>query len=320
MIILDNNGIIIQVNSQAEAIFGYEEGELIGLCVDDLVPDTLTKNHAAQRSNYNVRPKTRKMGEGKRFSGKRKDGSHFFADISLRPFKTEDEQLVISSIRDITQYIETQSELAEKITQLEALHEIGVAISSAKGLDFLLNSIVEQAVELVGASSCSVLMPDEDSGELVFRAAVDDIVGIVVPPGQGIAARVLRTGTPAIVNDTRSDPDYYSIVGNEKQIPIETILVVPLLVEDRAIGVLTAVNKKEGKFTQSDCELLLTLASHAAISIQNARLYEQIQRDSEALEAEVAKRTEALRASQSALKHRNLELNRLYRASDTFIL
>lgn len=317
MIILDDKGFIIQVNSQAETLFGYEDGELVGRCIEELVPDQHAKKHAKLRKKYLAHPEPRSMGAGQRFSGKRKDGTEFFADISLRPIETDNHKIIISSIRNISHYIKTQTELARKITQLEALHEIGVAISSAQGLDYLLKFIVEQGVGLVGASSCSVLMPDDDSGELVFRAAVDDIVGLVVPPGRGIAARVLKSGVPEIVNNTAADPDYYAVVEEEKQIPIETIMVVPLLVEGRAIGVLTAVNKTEGEFTEDDCELLLTLASHAAISIQNARLYEQIQRDSAQLEEEVARRTEALRASQSALKHRNLELNRLYRASDT---
>ncbi len=317
MIILDQKGNIIQANTQADSLFGYKNGELVGLGVEELVPQRFAKKHTILRRKYSKHPTSRQMNSEQSFSGKRKDDSEFFADISLRPFEENNEKFVIASIRNITHHIEIQAELAQKVSQLEALHDIGVAISSAQGLDYLLKLIVDQAVDLVNASSCSVLMPDGESGELIFRAAVDDIVGMVVPPGRGIAARVLKSGVPEVVNDAPNDPDYYAMVEVETQIIIETILVVPLLVDDRAIGVLSAVNKKEGEFTQADAEFLLTLASHAAISIQNARLYEKIQRDSQQLGTEVAKRTEALRASQSALKLRNLELNRLYRASDT---
>jgi diguanylate cyclase (GGDEF)-like protein/PAS domain S-box-containing protein len=317
MIILNEDGVILQVNALAELLFGYQSGTFIGTSVEELIPKDLAKRHREQRRIFHLQPQARHMGEGKHFLSKRKDGKMFFADISLRPYDVDNDNLVIASIRDITHQIETQSILAQKVTQLEALHEIVVAISSTQDIGYLLNMIVEQAVELVGASSCSILMPDEYSNGLVFRAAVDDIVGMVVPPGQGIATRVLESGVPEIVNNAISDPGYYSVVAQENRLEIRTIMVVPLLVEGKAIGVLSATNKIEGIFTQADCDLFTTLANHAAISIQKTRLYERVQRNAEALEAEVARRTEALRASQSELKQRNLELNRLYRASDT---
>jgi diguanylate cyclase (GGDEF)-like protein/PAS domain S-box-containing protein len=316
MIILNENGVILQVNALAEILFGYQNGTLIGICVEKLIPQDLAKRHRKLRRKFHHQPTSRHMGEGKQFLSKRKDGTTFFADISLRPYDADNDSLIIASIRDISHQIETQSILAQKVTQLEALHEIVVAISSTQDIGFLLNLIVEQAVELVGASSCSILMPDEQSDGLVFRAAVDDIVGIVVPPGQGIATRVLENGAPEIVNNAITDPSYYSLV-QETRLEIQNIMVVPLLVEGKAIGVLSAINKNVGIFTQADCDLFTTLANHAAISIQKTRLYDRVQRDAEALEAEVARRTKALRASQSELKQRNLELNRLYRASDT---
>ena len=317
MVILNSNGIIIQVNTRAEELFDYESGELIGLYIEELVPENIFKIHSQHSHKYRTMPLFQHMGVGEKYLGKRKDGTKFFADISLRPLETDSGRIVISSIRNITNHIDVQSVLAEKVAQLEALHEVAVAISSTQDISYLLNFIVEQAVELVGASSCSILMPDRATNELVFRAAIDNIVGMVIPPGYGIAARVLETGIPEIVNDAASDSDYYKTVEYESHIPIKSVMIVPLLVENHAIGVLSAVNKQNGEFTEADCKLLATLANHAAISIQKTRLYEQVQRDAEELEAEVARRTEALRSSQTELKQRNLELNRIYRASDT---
>lgn len=318
-IVLSMEGDIIQVNTQTEKLFGYRDGELIGQCVDVLVPEGLRGKHERLRLEYQTHPTHSHREAGQKFLGRRKDGKEFYVDISLRYIEggIDTEPIVISSVRDVTSHVKTQNVLAEKVHQLEALDEIVVAISSTHNLDKLLTLIVEQAVNLVSASSCSVLMPDEATGELVFRASVDDIVGIRVPSGEGIVSRIVNVGKPEIINDVPSDPDYYSFVDETAQIQIKTMIVVPLRANNGIIGALTAVNKIYGKFTQSDCDLLITLANHAAIAIQNARLYEKTQHHAEELESEVTKRTEALRTSQSVLKQRNLELNRLYRAADT---
>jgi len=99
--------------------------------------------------------------------------------------------------------------LADRVAELEALHDIGVAISSTLDSEAILQLIVNRARSLVNASSCSVLLPDQETGELIFRAATDPIVGMRVPPGQGVAARALQQLTSLIVHDTAADPHHY---------------------------------------------------------------------------------------------------------------
>jgi signal transduction histidine kinase len=169
--------------------------------------------------------------------------------------------------------------LIDKVAQLEALHNISVAMSSTLETEAVLQFIVEQAVTLVDAASCSVLLPDEKTVELVFHAAADGAVGMRVPAGQGIAARVLREATPQIVVDVTADPDYYDGIAQACNLPTHSLLAVPLLVGDKVIGVLEAVNKRQGRFTDQDRNLFVTLASHAATAIQNARLYAEAQKE-----------------------------------------
>ncbi len=317
LLIVGESGKILDLNRKAEALFNYPRVELVGQSIEVLVPDHLKAPHTGFRKEYMVSPENRMMNSVQRFSAKQKDGALFSAEISLHPVEARDGVVVLASVRDVTDWAKTQYTLAEKVTQLEALHDIGIAISSTQDLESLLNLIVEQAVNLVGASSCSVLMPESESGELVFLASVDNIVGMRVPRGMGVVSRVLKSGKPEIVNNVASDPDHYTSIDANTHISVTSLLAVPLLTMGKTIGVLTAVNKKEGNFVQADCDMLMTLASHAAVSIQRSRLYEQVQRHAEELEAQVDQRTVALRESETLLKQRNLELNRLYRASET---
>jgi PAS domain S-box-containing protein len=84
-----HNGLIVLVNAQVEALFGYERKELIGQPVEILVPERLRESHRAHRTGYFDDPRTRPMGVGLDLFGRRGDGSEFPAEISLSSIKTE---------------------------------------------------------------------------------------------------------------------------------------------------------------------------------------------------------------------------------------
>ncbi len=319
MLIMGSDGRIRRVNAQMESLFGYHSEEIIGQEIEMLLPEVNRVDHIEYRIDYFNTPKSRQMRSGIEFTCKMKNGQEFYSDISLSPIEIEGQWQVFCSIRDITNSVDTRATLAEKVKQLETINEVGLAVSSTQDVDSLLRLIVEQSAEIIGVASCAVLLPDIDTGELVFSAAIDDVVGLRVPTGEGIVSRVLKSGKPEIISDVTNDPAYYQNIGQESNIPIHSMMVIPLIVDGKSIGALTAVNKINGVFSEDDCELLVTLASYAATSIKNAQLYDQVQRYAQELEVEVAKRTDALRSSQNSLKQRNLELNRLYRASETLV-
>ena len=221
--------------------------------------------------------------------------------IQLRESYTHLEQRLVEQTQTEAALLQSKTRLershrilADKVAKLEALHHISIAISSRMETGPLLQQLVNQAKTLVGAASCSVLLPDQETGELVFRAAADNIVGQRIPPGQGISFRVLRERLPQIVHQVTKDPDHYAKIGEESGIRTQSLLAVPLLVGKRSIGVLEAVNKRKGRFNEEDLELLTTMAGHAAVAIENAQLYDRLQEYAATLEERVAERTEEL--------------------------
>jgi PAS domain S-box-containing protein len=102
IVVVDQSGSIVIVNQLAERLFGYARQELLGMRIEGLVPQRFREQHARDRDNYFHGPRTRRMGEGRELSGRRKDGSEFPVEISLSPLKTETGTLVISIIRDAT--------------------------------------------------------------------------------------------------------------------------------------------------------------------------------------------------------------------------
>ncbi|MBN2007373.1 MAG: GAF domain-containing sensor histidine kinase [Anaerolineae bacterium] len=169
--------------------------------------------------------------------------------------------------------------MAKRVAQLERMVTVGHLLNSTLDLSELLELIIKTAAELVDAQTASIMLVDERTGELFFAAATGETqeklrqVKVTVPIEGSIAGAIYRTGEPAIVDDVRDDSRHYSGVDRSISFHTQSILGVPLQVRNRRIGVLEALNKLEGAhFDQDDVRVLSTMASHAAVAIENARL------------------------------------------------
>jgi PAS domain S-box-containing protein len=116
---VNQQGVIIQVNSQAESLFGYTRDELIGQRIEMLVPERHRAQHNTHRENFHQKPKIRRMGSGLDLYGRRRDGSEFPVEISLSPVTTPDGMIVLSAIRDISDRKRIEEELRRANEELE---------------------------------------------------------------------------------------------------------------------------------------------------------------------------------------------------------
>jgi signal transduction histidine kinase len=170
------------------------------------------------------------------------------------------------------------AETNTRARQLSALNDISQKLASELNVENLLELITSSAVEILDAEAGSLLLMVEDDKELEFKVALGGSGGALVgkrfPAKKGLVGEVASTGKPVIVNDAANDPRWGGEVSKGGFIT-SAVLAVPLVAQNRVIGVLETINKKgSGIYINEDAELLTTFAGQAAVAIENARLFE----------------------------------------------
>jgi len=185
-------------------------------------------------------------------------------------------------------------ELQARVGELQALGEVGEAISSSLDLQEVLTRILTQATRLAGADGGTIFELDEPSGEFVHRASYgmpDEIIAILENQGRpnlrgdSPLARAARSGTVYQVPDWQSEP----VASSPRNAALlragfRANLAIPLVRDQRCVGMLVIRRKTPGAFPQTIVDLLLTFASQSVLAIENARLFQEVQEKGQALE------------------------------------
>jgi K+-sensing histidine kinase KdpD len=169
-----------------------------------------------------------------------------------------------------------------RIQHLEKLVKISVTLNSTANLDELLQYIIKTAAEILDCEAASILLYDEKRNRLFFAASTGSdakkMAQILVPIDGSLAGNIFREGQSIILNDVSQDARHFSSVGQQMHFETHSLLGVPMRIRDKGVGVLEAINKKSGTFSDLDEHLLSVLASQAAVAIHNARLIQALQK------------------------------------------
>lgn len=161
--------------------------------------------------------------------------------------------------------------LQRRVDILETLGRVGRSVTASLDLDEVLKTVVDAAVELTGAEEGSLLILDEESGELYMRAArnfQDDFVKTFrLPADDSLAGEVIRTGKPVLISKETPEKIKTAYL-------VKTLIYVPLEVHGRVVGVLGVDNRESTRpFGQQHLAMVSALGDFAAIAVENARLY-----------------------------------------------
>ena len=188
------------------------------------------------------------------------------ADRSTPPDRPIDAERALQAVRAVALRLEAGRRLAPPTTAL------------------LLRSIVEATVALFDAEASSIALYDPSSGQLVFQVAAgshgEGVVGLAIPPDQGIAGYVFTTGQPLALSDVARDARFGRAAAEQTGYVPRSVVAVPLLDDEGSIGVLEVLDKRtEAAFDLRDIELASVFARQATVAIRASRL----ERDAAAL-------------------------------------
>jgi signal transduction histidine kinase len=196
-----------------------------------------------------------------------------------------------------------EAALRREQKKVALVQEVSRALSDAGDLDALLTLIMAKVTELMDADRSTLYLVTEDGGWLWSKVVQgDERVEIRLEVGEGLAGWVARTREIVNIPDAYADQRFQPAVDQRSGYRTRSILSVPMLgALGGLVGVLQVLNKVDGPFTHADEELLMALASQAAVAIENARLYHSL----------VSQNQELQRARRD-LERRTRELNALY--------
>jgi two-component system phosphate regulon sensor histidine kinase PhoR len=172
--------------------------------------------------------------------------------------------------------------LEQRLHELEALAMVGRTVTAMLNLDDVLTTVVEEAVRLTEAEEGSLLLLDEDSGELYMRASKNFDEEFVrtfrLHVQDSLAGQVIASGKPVILDERSPQKIKTSYL-------VYSLLYVPLRVRGRVIGVLGVDNRRAGRsLTGEDMTVMMAMADYAAIAIENAQLYNKTEAERRKLE------------------------------------
>ncbi len=189
-------------------------------------------------------------------------------------------------------------------SRLQAIAGIGRLVNSSLDREQLLVEILRWAESEIDAEASSVLTMEPDGEHLRFEVALGDkadmLKDITVRVGEGIAGTAAATGEPIVSQDVQADTRWSRDVAYAIDFETRSILCVPMMLRDRAVGVIEIINKRGGPFTDYDVHLMRVIANQSALFLENARLYtalservdlanEELLRANERLEFEMAR-------------------------------
>lgn len=170
----------------------------------------------------------------------------------------------------------------------ELLLKANRTLASTLDLDALLRAVMEMAGQVVKAEAASLLLLDEKTNELIFYVALGSAGGRIkevrLGAGEGLAGWVAQHREPAVVNDVKNDPRWSGKGDARSDFITRQIIAVPLITKGRLIGVVEAINHRDGSpFTPADVQIFEAFASQSAVAIENARLFAEVKGEKEKL-------------------------------------
>ena len=282
VIIFDSHENIFFWNHAAQDIFGYLAGETQDKLLSSILSERFHKDFRRGMKQLVSTGESDLIGKAIEVTGVRKDGSEFPLELSLATWRTREDIFFTAIARDITERKQAEDALERRAAQLALISDVGGKIAAVLELDSVLDRTAHLVQESFGYHHVALFTVDREQDELVMRVRAGDFVHLFPPDhrlklGQGMVGWVGSHGEALLANDVDAEPRYVNLYPDI--VPTQSELSVPIRVGRVIVGVLDVQSPQLNAFDENDVVVIETLADQIAAAIENARLYEAVQRE-----------------------------------------
>ena len=197
----------------------------------------------------------------------------------------ENNKLYQKLLEKNVELVRLSDELQRKYFELEVLYEIERSISQSHSLDELLNQIIVKAVSIIGAEAGSILLLDEEGGNLYFKHAIgekgEELKKMRFRANEGIAGWVVSNKTPVISNNPQADDRHLRYIAEAINYYPRNIICVPLMYGDKVIGAFELLNKSNMfDFNENDLKMLTLFSGQVSRAVDMFQSREERERNS----------------------------------------
>lgn len=337
--ISDTNGIILDVNKRVLEIYGFKaKGEIVQKTLHFVNANDPPYTH--EQAEYHIKQALSKNYHTFEWLAKKKNGEQFWIEVSLSRVDLNNEQRIISVVRDIGSRKKAEREFQRLNQEIAAIFKASKPLQYLKTPEKLAKEIIQVLEDILNYEHCSVLLVDSD-GITLKPFAVSDcdlgyvyntaektyIEGLDLEIGKGIVGWAIENAQSLRINDVNKDPRYV-----EFRHDTQSEICVPIISDSTIIGAINIESKLPNAYTEADVKILETMSAQIGVAIQNSKLYQQLQKEleerkqieerlsklNEELEARVSERTQAieqqldkLHKSQKAMLYMVEDLNEM---------
>ncbi|MFD1631043.1 PAS domain S-box protein [Pseudopedobacter beijingensis] len=281
----DLEGMITSWNQSAEELFGFSEQEILGKSIKNIIPDELL----SEEENIIDTIKSGGKIRHRHTIRKRKDGSKFNVSITVSPIRDFSGKIIGASkiARDITSFLKNQEKLKKYSERLEILNTIGKTISEKLNVKDILQKVIDATTQLTGASFGAFFYKTiSNSGEELtlynLSGASKSIFETMAMPRQTeLLHHAFYGDGPIRLDDVTADNRYGQNFPHygmpDGHLPVRSYLSMPVISNSgKSIGGLLFGHPDPGVFKKEHEDLLIGIASQAAIAIDNSELFEEV--------------------------------------------
>lgn len=195
--------------------------------------------------------------------------------------------IIAKQIGGVIENARLYEERKKKALQFDSLIKVSQSITSQGYLDEILNLIVVVTAQMLNSKICSIMLLDQKGDELVIKATQSLSEEYKKKPNlkvnASISGEVIKTKKPVVIYDVRNEKKYHfrDLAVKEN---LTSMLSVPMVVRDKAIGIINIYTKEHHSFTQEEIDILQMVANQAAVAVENTKLMEEVLKAKETLE------------------------------------